>query len=184
MIWLIPFILSVTALHRIRGSEWGRPFLAKGVTSALTGILSGVYSLWAGYSLTHTCFIALIIGAGIYLGVGKGWGEYFDGSDKPNNEIKIIDWIVSKVCLPSLGADILAMSIRHLFFAPILIALSFVAWNYSYALVPTLLAAGPLYFIPGIPEKHRIEAAEIAVGFIIALTLSTSLYLGLPNAAQ
>ena len=183
MIWLIPYCLVVAILHRVRGSDWGRPLVSKYITSSLTGFAAGGLSLWYGYSLMHGACIGLIIIAGVSLGVAFGWGEYFDGSPKPNHEIEFIDKLVSKVCLPGLGADILSMSIRHLFFAPMLIGLSFVSWSFSFLLVPALLVSGPLYFIPGIPEKWRIEAAEIAVGLLVlGSTIIASIYLGIPHA--
>ncbi len=51
----------------------------------------------------------------IWSGFSIGWGEYFDMSNRPNDdEVAWIDWVLSKFNVTNLTQDIIGMSLRGL----------------------------------------------------------------------
>jgi hypothetical protein len=157
--------LTFAALNRARGSDWGKPFTSKGVTSVLCGVIAG------GYSLNP--LVGIIVALGMYFWAVFGWGDYFDFSGKKNDEIAPIDWLISRLMRPSPLADCVSMSIRGLFIAPMFIALAFVGYPFApfYGLVGAL--QGIIYYTSWklLKKYDYTDFAELLTGFVFGLAL-------------
>jgi hypothetical protein len=157
--------LTFAALNRARGADWGKPYTSKGVTSVLCGVIAGVSVLsWQ---------VGVIVALGVWFWAIWGWGDYFDFSDKRNDEIYILDWFLSRFIQPSPLADGVAMSLRGLFIAPMFIALAFVGYHFApfYGLVGAL--QGIIYYTSWkLLKKYDYTAfAELLTGFVFGLAL-------------
>lgn len=167
---LVVFMVIGAGLNRLRG--WGAfpdgvPLtylqeILKGMKSKIIaipcyfGIAAGIYSgdLWLG----------VIVACGYQLWAIPGWGDYWDGSDRPNHEVGWIDDIFDDVD-EGWKRDLYSMSVRGLLGLPTFLAISaFYAGDAWLAPFYGLLLAlqGLIYhgcrlFLPTVDWVHKAE---------------------------
>tara|TARA_B100000989_G_scaffold267629_1_gene221817 strand:+ start:890 stop:1477 length:588 start_codon:yes stop_codon:yes gene_type:complete len=130
---IILLVLLSAAIGRLRGwgatdnianppkwrklvDAWGSKYHA----AAYMGLVFGL----AAWSAS----LSVIVAAGYALWAAKGWGDYWDYSDQPNDEVGIIDVAVRWVLPMGPWADFVSMSLRGLLGYPLFIGLA--AWHY------------------------------------------------------
>lgn len=128
-------------INRLRGWETGyEKWHGKYPCAVYMGLLWGLLSMDA--------VIGLIVAIGWALWAFKGWGDYFDFSDRRNDEVDWIDAVVLKRVPSGPMNDMVSMSLRGLFILPLFVALSV----YLLTPLPSLLGLvailqGPFYYI-------------------------------------
>ena len=109
--------------------------------SAYMGLLFGLYTL------DHN--VGLIVAAGFALWALLGWGDYWDYTEKPNDEVWFIDAVVGRFFKPGAVADFVSMSLRGILLGyPLFIGLAVYlgsAWPLLIGL--GMAAQGPIYHV-------------------------------------
>lgn len=194
------FILAMGILNRLRGwgpaDAWladhpgGIPPLrlrilsyatSKYVTSAYCGALTGGCAAWLGYGSPLAICIGTVIWLGMMLWAVPGWGDYWDGSPKPNQEVGVIDRLAGRIFPPGFWNDWFSMSLRGLLFGyPMFIWLAIMQAN------PFPLAVGLGMFLQGTVyaaawkaiknPKWRIPVAECLMGMVIGRLIHTAAF--------
>lgn len=136
------------------------------------GLLTGLYA-WDAY-------IGAIVAIGWALWAFKGWGDYFDFSDRRNDEVRFVDELIGRHVNPSPLNDMLSMSLRGLFILPLFIALSV----YLSSLLPLLLGLaaslqGAFYYIghmlwPDMSGRKTVFG-ELATGALHGILISLAI---------
>lgn len=172
-------IASMALLNRLRG--WDIPFngpqqilwlKSKYAIALYAGAIFGLYaSSW---------YVFAIVTCGIAFWASRGWGDYFDFSSKPNNEITIIDDVLDIFDNGPLK-DTIAMSLRGAFLYVMFIALSL----YTHSIEPLFIGAlsllqGPIYFAWHLIDKDDVRGiktagSELTMGALIGLMLTGAL---------
>lgn len=170
---MIIAILFAALINRLRGWESGyERFHGKYPCAVYMGLFFGLMA-WDPY-------IGLIVAIGWALWAVKGWGDYFDFSDRRNDEVSWIDTIVLKRAPSGPINDLISMSLRGLFILPLFIALSV----YFTSPFPSLLGLvaclqGPFYYIGHLlwPDMsgRKTVFAELATGALHGMLLCISL---------
>lgn len=178
------YIAFFALLNRLRG--WGP---TDGMTypprwRRWLAVISSKYAcaVYAGgfvYSLTGDPILGGIMALGFAFWAVWGWGDYWDFSDRPNDEVGLIDWIVQQFLPAGEKADFLAMSLRGLFILPLFTMLAI----YTGSLVAFFLGfagllQGPVYWIHwrwmlkkyGHPNKGK-GLAELAFGAVMGAAI-------------
>jgi hypothetical protein len=178
MLGAILYILFGAANDRFRG--WSPKGEKKDYTilqrflSAITGkiFFTPLYQAIATYAYAGNCWIMAIVGIGWQIGVVYGTGDYHDGTDKLNNEVKWIDDLVIKILPSGFWNDLVSMGIRNFaYFAPTFIALGLYQHDASTMLLSLpMLLVGFLYLFPrkylGAERGHVV--AELSRGLLFA----------------
>jgi len=183
-LWIIFF----TTLNLLRG--WGptdlyeRPPLWRKIAAHLTskvgtGIIAGFF-VWFMEGLGGLSpvappvhFAAPIIALGWYCWALRGWGDYWDFSTRPNQEVGFIDSLALKIFPPGEANDLFSMSLRGGVFAmPLFLALSY-WWPWAWIGAVIIGGQGLIYWVQnvmlrGIYSVHR-HGNNLAEGLMGAL---------------
>lgn len=176
--------LATGLLHRLRG--WGPtdnitdPPMWRKVAKLLTSKIIAV-PLYIGLLyglLTWDWVIGLITGVGYQVYVISGWGDYWDFSEKRNDEVAMIDWLFRDT-EPGVWVDLASMSLRGMFAIFLFIGLAVYysnPWPVAFGLL--MLLQGPIYFLASLfGDDVKVEIAEPLVGTIcIGGAIAMSLY--------
>lgn len=142
-------------LNRLRGSDFGKPYTSKGVTSFICGLATGGYALCMSYGVWPSIIIGCFAFLGILLWAIPGWGQGFDAITGQDHHTEHdwfpMDWFDGVENNYLRGT--LQMSMRGLAIVPLFVALSFAAWKYSFILGLSGLLQGPVYYLAGIPQR-------------------------------
>ncbi len=142
--------------------------------------LVAVYYGIAVFIVTQNYKQAVVVWLGTWLYRMLGWGDYWDGSDKKNKEVAIIDKVVGRFLAPGFWCDFVSMTLRGgIFAAPLFIALSYFAWSYSWIFCNIGFSQGVVYAVMKkyISYARMSEFAEPFMGFLILGGVAVSLYL-------
>jgi hypothetical protein len=179
MLETIIFIISIAIIHRLRGwspSEEKELTLQQKFLSAITGkvFFCPSYLGLSAYLYTGDWIFALIAALGYQLYVVLGWGDYWDGSDRVNKEVGLIDDLVGKYLEPGFWNDFVSMSLRGLICLPLFIGLAFYQGELLTALSGILMSLqGGIYHGLRILTNDNgwHEYAELSIGALIGILL-------------
>jgi len=135
-------IIASALLNRLRGwgvkkdmvypawQAWLDRFGSKGYVAAYMGLLFGLYAL--------DPIVGGVVALGYAIWAIFGWGDYWDYTDQPNDEVWIIDTIVARYFKPGAMADFASMSLRGLLGYPLFVLLAV----YLGSMWPLLIGLG------------------------------------------
>jgi hypothetical protein len=180
-------IIACAVINRLRG--WGptdkydnanppaRPPLRLVIAKHLTGknVVTPLYLGLAVWIYSSSIELAAVFFAAYQVWALKGWGDYWDGSSKPNNEVSFIDNLVEKFLAPGLLNDLVSMSLRGFIFSAIIL------WPYAiytasagmFVVSSLMLWQGPIYHALRIAsnDKGWHPIAEVMTGALWALVI-------------
>ncbi len=205
---LILLAISWSIINRLRGwgNGWNKTekpdwlvWAQKYVfTRHWLALLQGAITGWYAYSLgfDHRAILGVsgAVAIGWWFGVLFGWGEYFDGTDKPNDEIhwidqlvgsRIIPWMqdakrpgwIKKVASKIWWKDALSFGLRGTYYLPMYLGVAYFAQS-SWAMLPALF-----FWIDAVTYATARNAgagdfvrwAELAGGFLRGLMIGLAL---------
>lgn len=146
---LAPVVAIIWSLAN-RGRGWGpaagapkwKVYAAKAcnrytMSAVCAGSLTG-YAYLLGFSELECRLLFGSVFLGWYLGVLPGWGEYFDGSNNRNHEVKFIDdfmfWVAHHVPLTGSQIDNISFGLRGVFYLPLFIMAGLALQSWAFVL--------------------------------------------------